>query len=267
MIDNYNRNIDTLRISVTDRCNLRCFYCYEEYEYLEKDKILSFEQIVKFIENGINLGIKRIKLTGGEPLLREDIEVLVKMISQVSAIEDISITTNGILLGEKAYKLKKAGLHRINVSLDTLNKEKYKKITGGGDIDSVLKSLMIAKKLNFNNIKINTVILRGLNEDEIYYIKKFAIKNNFDMQLINHMNLKKDKSYSESNITDKPKKCNNCNRIRLTANGMLLPCLFSEKSVYIMEYSDYKDAIKDCINLKPEKGEYNKKLIMPQIGG
>ncbi len=267
MIDKYNREINTLRISVTDRCNLKCFYCYEEHKYFTKEEILSFEEIVKVVKCGINLGIKRIKLTGGEPLLRNDIDKLIEMINSVSGIEDISLTTNGVLLGQLSYKLKKAGLKRINISLDTLNKEKYKKITCGGNLETVFESIKIVKELNFDKIKINTVLLKGINDDEIQDIKNFAMSNNFEMQLINQMNLKEDKRNSENIITDKPLSCNYCNRIRLTSNGFLLSCLFSEQSINIRDYENYENAIMDCINLKPDKGAYNKKLSMSQIGG
>ena len=267
MVDKYQREINTIRISVTDRCNLRCFYCYEEYQYLKKEDLLSFEEIVSIIKECVKLGIKRVKLTGGEPLIRKDIDILIKMISEIKGIEDISITTNGVLLSDMAFKLKKANLSRINVSLDTLNPQKYKEITKIGEFDIVIKGLMKAKELFFKKIKINTVLLKNINENEIQDIKKFASDNDFDFQLINQMNLKKDKNFSENIETNKPLSCKFCNRIRLTSNGMLLPCLFSEKSINIREYSDYKIALKECINLKPEKGEKNNKLSMIQIGG
>lgn len=267
LFDRYNREINTIRISVTDRCNLKCFYCYDEYIPLNREDLISFEDIINIIKEGVKSGIKNVKITGGEPLLRKDIDKLIRMINNIGGIEDISITTNGVLLYDMAEKLKNSGLHRINVSMDTLNKEKYREITNGGDLDIVIKGIFKAKSLNFKKIKINSVFLKEINENEIEDIKEFAENNNFDFQLINQMNLKDDKIFSENIETNKPVDCKFCNRIRLTADGKLLPCLFSEKSINIKEYSSIKEAIKDCINLKPERGEKNKKFIMTQIGG
>lgn len=167
MIDLYGREIKTLRISITDRCNLRCFYCYnEDISFLPRSEILSYEEIVSLAEIFVELGVERIKLTGGEPLLRKNLFYLIKRLSGISGLRDISLTTNGILLASLAEGLKKAGLKRINISIDTLNREKYKDVTGYDNINEVLKGIQKAM-LIFTPVKINVVVLKGINDDEI----------------------------------------------------------------------------------------------------
>ena len=167
MIDLYGREIKTLRISITDRCNLRCFYCYNEnISFLPRSEILSYEEIVSLSEIFVELGVERIKLTGGEPLLKKNLFYLIKRLSGISGLKDLSLTTNGILLASLAEGLKKAGLKRINISLDTLDREKYKCVTGYTNINEVLKGIQKAM-LIFTPVKINVVVLKGINDDEI----------------------------------------------------------------------------------------------------
>lgn len=213
------------------------------------------------------MGIKRIKLTGGEPLLYKEIPEAVYNIRQIKEIDDISITTNGILLADYAEILKKNGLDRVNISLDTLDRNKYKEITGFDMIDRVFEGINLAKEFNLTPIKINTVLLKGINDNEMPEIKSFCKNNNLEFQLINRMILDQNKKDSENNNSDKPPDCSKCNRIRLTSDGRLLPCLFSEKYIDLNDYTDYSVAIKDCLNIKPEKGEKNSTKKMFQIGG
>jgi len=167
MIDLYGREIKTLRISITDRCNLRCFYCYnEKLSFLPRSEILSYEEIVSLSEIFVELGVERIKLTGGEPLRRKNLFSLIKRLSGISGLKALSLTTNGILLESLAEGLKKAGLKRINISLDTLDREKYKDVTGHNNINEVLKGIKKAM-LFFSPVKINVVVLKGINDDEI----------------------------------------------------------------------------------------------------
>ena len=169
MKDLYNRSIDTLRISVTDRCNLRCTYCMPEKGVVPKnpDEILSFEEIKKIVRIVAPLGIIRIKITGGEPLARKGIAHLIEMLARVGGISDISMTTNGISLARFARDLKDAGLNRVNVSLDSLNKAKFVSITRGGDIKNVWTGIDEAFKAGLEPVKINVVVIKGINDDEI----------------------------------------------------------------------------------------------------
>lgn len=169
LIDNFNRRIDYLRISVTDRCNLRCKYCMPACGITNKlhSKLLSFEEIAKIVKMGISLGIDKIRLTGGEPLVRKDIVDLVKILASIEGLKDISMTTNGTLLKHCALQLKKAGLKRLNISLDSLQEEKYRDITRGGELKDVKEAIELSLEAGFHPLKINTLLLAGINDDEI----------------------------------------------------------------------------------------------------
>ncbi|HOF00595.1 MAG TPA: radical SAM protein [Spirochaetota bacterium] len=267
MIDCFNRNINVLRISLTDSCNLKCFYCYEEEKSAPTIHKIDKNKIIEIVKTAAKMGLNQIKLTGGEPLLYKEIPEVVYDIRQVKEIDDISMTTNGVLLAEYAEILKKNGLDRVNVSLDTLDRDVYRQITGFDLIDKVFEGIDRAKKNNLTPIKINTVFLKGVNDNEIPEIKSFCKKNNLEFQLINRMILDQNKKDSESKNSDKPPDCSKCNRIRLTSDGKLLPCLFSEKFIDLTGYTDYSAALKDCINIKPERGEKKSAKQMFQIGG
>ena len=160
MRDNYGRNINYLRISVTDRCNLRCVYCMPEegIKSLSHDDILRFEDTIKIVKVAATLGINKIRYTGGEPLVMKDIDKLIYETSKIQGIEDIAITTNGILLSDMAEDLKKAGLKRVNISLDTLDRDKFKSITRIGNLDKVMESIYKCLSLGLKPVKINTVL-------------------------------------------------------------------------------------------------------------
>lgn len=170
LIDTCGRKIDYLRISVTDRCNLRCYYCMppEGVEFKDHSEILRYEEIVEIVETGVKLGIKKIRLTGGEPLVRPQLVKLVRMLNQIPEIEDISITTNGILLARYAEELLAAGLDRVNISLDTLQADKFKKITGFDNHHQVISGIETALKLGLNPVKINVVLMKGINDNEVF---------------------------------------------------------------------------------------------------
>ena len=170
LTDQYNRKVNYLRISVTDRCDLRCVYCMKEkMTFIPKKEILTLEEIERLCDNFIELGVKKIRLTGGEPLVRRDV---IKLINKLNSkknktnLKEITLTTNGTLLEKYARDLKKGGVNRINVSLDTINHDKYKKITKFGNLDKVILGIKEAKKNNIA-IKINTVVLKNFNEDEL----------------------------------------------------------------------------------------------------
>ena len=174
MYDRFNRHINYLRISITDRCNLRCKYCMpaEGIELMHHDDILSFEEIVEVVKTGVNNGITKVRLTGGEPLVRKGIVDLVRMIAEVEGIEDLAMTTNGTLLEQFAQQLKDVGLKRVNISLDTLDPEKYADLTRGGSVESVFRGIEAAQKASFDPIKINCVIMKTSDEPDALAVKK-----------------------------------------------------------------------------------------------
>lgn len=174
MYDKYGRQIDYIRISVTDRCNSRCIYCMPEsgIKCKSADEILSYEEILKIVRAGAQLGIRKVRITGGEPLVRKDITFLIRELANMDGIEDVGLTTNGLLLSENINEIKNAGLKRINVSLDTLDREKYKLITRNDGLERVLEGIDASIKLGFDPVKINVVAMKGLNDDEA---EKFAM--------------------------------------------------------------------------------------------
>src|SRR5215831_8281763 len=175
LTDSFGRLHDNLRISVTDRCNLRCTYCMpEEVVFMDKAELLTFEEIVRFVRVAAPLGIAKIRLTGGEPLMRRDLPRLVRMLREVSGIRDIGLTTNGILLADQAQALYDAGLRRINVSLDTLDPDRFRQLARRDGLDRVLEGIHSAKRAGFHPIKINAVSIRCLTEDDVVPLALFA---------------------------------------------------------------------------------------------
>ncbi|MFQ5867377.1 MAG: GTP 3',8-cyclase MoaA [bacterium] len=188
LIDQYGRKIDYLRISVTDRCNLRCIYCMPNYGIIPKshNEILTFEEIEKVIKAAVSLGVNKIKITGGEPLIRKGIVDLIAMLSDIEGIVDLSMTTNGIFLSEYTESLKKAGLKRINISLDTLWEDKYKLITKMGNLNNVLEGIKKAQEVGLFT-KLNVVVIKGINDDEILDFVEFSSLRNFCVRFIEFM--------------------------------------------------------------------------------
>lgn len=167
--DQFQRQINYLRISITDRCNLRCQYCMpqEGVEYKPHSQIMRYEDILKLVKVSTDLGIKKIRITGGEPLVRKDAVKFVSMLSEVRDLEEIALTTNGLMLNEYAAALRKAGLNRVNISLDTLQNDRFKKITGSNALEEVYKGIEAALASGLDPVKINTVVMSGINDDEI----------------------------------------------------------------------------------------------------
>ena len=274
LCDTFNRPLQDLRISVTDRCNFRCTYCMplDEYGWLARKEILTFEEITRLARLFVSLGVEKIRLTGGEPLARRDLH---KLIAQLSALEnapDICLTTNGSLLTERAAALKKAGLRRINVSIDSLKPGRFQQITKRGELHKVLDGLFTAKRMDLHPIKINAVIERGVNDDEILDLVTFSRDHSFSMRFIEYMdvgnanNWHSEKMVSKKEIIETinarfplrqigrekgsaPSEdyqfldgtgdvgviasvtepfCSTCTRARLTADGKLVLCLFSQ---------------------------------------
>jgi GTP 3',8-cyclase len=188
LLDSFGRVHNNLRISVTDRCNLRCSYCMaEDAVFMERSELLTFEEIARFVQIAVPLGIDKVRLTGGEPLMRRDLARLVRMLCAIPGLRDIGITTNGILLADQAQELFNAGLRRINISLDTLNPERFQKLTRRPGLDKVLAGIFAAKKAGFQPIKLNAVSIRGITEHEVVPLGLFAREHGLEMRFIEYM--------------------------------------------------------------------------------
>ncbi len=265
MFDRYKRKINYLRISVTDRCNLRCTYCMPEegIRLLDHADILSFEEIADFTRMAVANGITKVRLTGGEPLVRKNIVELVSMLAAIDGLEDLSMTTNGILLSEHAVDLKKAGLNRINVSLDTVNPEQYCQITRNGELTKVLEGIDAARDAGLEPIKINCVLL-GEPDDETQKLKQFCEDRGLSLRFIHQMNLKTGEFSTVEG--GEGGNCSKCNRVRLLANGDIKPCLFSDLAYNIRKLG-HQEALNLTIGNKPRSGTYNQSGEFYNIGG
>ena len=187
--DSFQRPINYLRISVTDRCNLRCVYCMPEegVGLMSHKDILTYEEIYTVVKVAAGLGINKVRLTGGEPLVRLGLADLVKMLAGIAGIDDLSLTTNGILLAQHAAALKKAGLHRVNVSLDTLKPERFQKITRCGELQDTLKGIEVARAVGLNPVKINMVVMAGVNDDELVDFARKTVDDGWHVRFIEYM--------------------------------------------------------------------------------
>jgi cyclic pyranopterin phosphate synthase len=281
LVDGMGRTIVNLRISVTDRCNFRCTYCMpaDNVEFMDRDKLLSFEELTRVANIVSKMGINRLRLTGGEPLMRKDLPVLIKMLSEVEGIDDVAMTTNAFFLKEHAKSLKEAGLQRLNVSLDALDPEKFKHVNRRDCLQQVLDGLKEASEVGFKSIKVNAVAMRNFSEPEIMSLIEMGRSDGFEVRFIEFMPLDSDKAWerdkvlfgheiidlikekyelvpiensldigpaSEYNFADGKGKlgiitavsnpfCDHCNRIRMTADGKLRTCLFSEQETNLKE--------------------------------
>lgn len=321
MEDSYARKIDYLRVSVTDRCNLRCFYCMpqEGVEWKDSSDILRYEEMEMIIQAAVNAGIRKVRITGGEPLVRKNIVSFVERISRISEIEDISMTTNGLYLGDKLLALKEAGLKRVNISLDTLNSKIFEKITGNSGLDKVLSAIELALKLGLYPVKVNMVLLKGLNEDDALKLAFWTKEKDIDVRYIELMPLGgagkeyflpvkviEERLNSLGELIDCQEKgngpalykkfsdavgkigfisplsnhfCHRCNRMRLTADGKLKPCLISSVEIDVKSVlrqgasiKELTEVFKQTVKLKPERHYLNEetyqgKRKMSQIGG
>ena len=274
LVDTYHRPIRDLRISVTDRCNFRCSYCMpmDEYVWIDKKEILTFEEIARLATLFVGLGVEKIRLTGGEPLVRQNLDRLVARLSAIDGLKDLCLTTNGALLAEKIDALKAAGLKRVNISVDTLDADKFKQITKRGDLGKVLEGAFAAKKHGLDPIKLNAVIERGVNDDDIIPLVEFSRQNGFAIRFIEYMDVGNANGWTLEKTFTKQEMlkvihehfpvretgraggsapavdyefidgsgkvgiigsvtepfCSSCTRIRLTADGKLVTCLFAE---------------------------------------
>jgi len=266
MYDPYNRNITYLRISVTDKCNLRCRYCMPEegIPLIQHKDILTFEEIVEVVKYAVAMGVFKIRLTGGEPLVRKGIVDLVRLIANIPEIKDLSMTTNGILLDKYAQELKMAGLMRVNISLDTLDPEQYTYITRGGNIEDVFRGIKAAKEVGFSPIKLNAVVKGHSRTPEADALRQYAAQEGLEVRFIKQMSLE-DGSFSVVEGGEGGN-CQFCNRLRLTANGIIKPCLFNDLGYSVKEMGP-REALYSAIRNKPECGTQNSSGEFYNIGG
>lgn len=189
LIDKYNRRLNYLRISITDRCNLRCIYCVPDdlHQLLPHKEILRYEEILRLVRIGARLGISKVRITGGEPLIRKGVYDFLSELTKINGLVDVSLTTNGILLRDNIEKIKSAGIKRINVSMDTLSRQKYKNITGHDMFDQVWEGIKSAQSQGFNPIKINVVALEGINDDELIEIARLSFSSPLHIRFIEYM--------------------------------------------------------------------------------
>lgn len=305
LIDGFGRKVDYLRVSVTERCNFRCQYCMPEkpFSWVPKENLLSYEDLFKFIKVSIDEGIKKVRITGGEPLLREGLDVFLKMIFDYKNDIDLALTTNGFLLPKTAQKLKDAGLKRINISLDTLNEATAAKIAQKDVLKTVLEGIQAAKHAGLK-IKINCVPIKGVNDKDILDVLEFCKDRGYVVRFIEFMEnhhakdgavgLNSDEIKSLISVkypnfktvprdTSSPAQyyeledgfqfgiiephkddfCSACNRIRLTAEGFLIPCLYFEDAMSIkdaVQNNKIDDAVailKKVLENKPEKNRWS----------
>jgi cyclic pyranopterin phosphate synthase len=268
MFDRFNRRIDYLRISVTDRCDLRCVYCMPAAGVPGKshDEILSYEQIEAFTREAVALGISKVRLTGGEPLIRRDVQHLVGRLARIAGVADLAMTTNGTRLGEMAGVLKERGLNRVNVSIDSLDGGRYRDLTRGGDLGKALQGVEAALAAGLTPVKINMVIREQTREDEVREMQRFCEERGLELQKIMQFSLYDRHDLDQRFRAERPPKCARCNRIRLTADGFLKPCLFSEDEVRV-DFSDIRGSILRAVDAKPESGSSCRNRTMCAIGG
>lgn len=284
LLDPFGRKHDYLRISVTDRCNLRCVYCMpaEGMVFQPHEEIMSYEEIAETVSALAPMGLRKIRLTGGEPLVRKDLEQLVAMLSGIPGIEDIALTTNGMFLAKKAELLKQAGLKRVNISLDSLRQDRFAMITRGGEVEKVLEGIQAAIEVGFEPIKLNVVLMKGINEDEIREFLALTLDRPLHVRFIEYMPIGSAsdswrKTYLpltavedvcreagwEVEGVEGPRGngpaesrriagaagtfglihpvsdhfCDNCNRLRLTADGHIKACLYWSDELHVRPYA------------------------------
>jgi len=304
MLDSFGRRIEYLRISVTDKCNLRCVYCMPEegLPWLKRDQLLSFEEIQEIVRVMAPLGLKRLRLTGGEPLVRKDLPYLVELLAGVDGIEDLAISTNGVLLGDVAQTLKDAGATRVNISLDSFRKDRVDALARReGTWERVLAGLDAADAAGLSPIKINVVLIRGKNDDEILDFAEATRERPWHVRFIelmptsSNLDLSSENFFSCQEALDRLRQadelipvegptgngpasyfrfpdapgtvgvitpmshnfCDRCNRMRLTADGMLRPCLFGDLQTNLRDPlragEDLLALIRETLRIKPER--------------
>jgi cyclic pyranopterin phosphate synthase len=257
-----------LRVSVTDRCNLRCTYCMPEQGIRLKSHgdILPYEKIVQVVHAASGLGIRKVRLTGGEPLVRKNIPFLVRELKSLPGIREVCLTSNGTLLAPLAAELKRSGLDRLNISMDTLDPDKYRQVTRNGDIAQVFAGFRAVQEAGFRNTKVNMVLIPGFNDDEVDAMKEFCRRNGLRLQRIHHYSLHDHRSAQSELPAERPLPCPDCNRLRLTADGKLKPCLFSDREIAV-DFEDIRASLLQAVRAKPARGVACANRGNWQIGG
>lgn len=307
MVDRFGRKHTYLRISVTDRCNLRCLYCMPEegMKFMDQDRLLSYSEIAEVVEAAAERGIRKLRITGGEPLVRPDLDQLIARLSAIPGIEEIALTTNGLLLASQAKKLKDAGLNRVNISLDTLDPARFRFIARRGNLEKVMEGIKAAAEVGLTPIKLNCVLLKGINEDEIAAFLRMSAEHPLHIRFIEYMPIGHDDEgwrnhylplsrvletakaagYELEEGTEAPAGsgpsenwrirgaagtfglihpvsehfCKNCNRLRLTADGYIKPCLYWMDELNVRPALGSKEAMDALFNramdIKPENHE------------
>jgi cyclic pyranopterin phosphate synthase len=266
MRDRFDREISYLRISVTDRCDLRCQYCLPpgQNEWFEKADLLTDQEIIEFTRVAISSGITKIRITGGEPLLRPGIVPLVKEMASLPGIKDLAMTTNGMSLAMYARDLFLAGLQRVNVSMDSMDTGLFRKITGGGDLEQVQNGIRVALAVGLKPVKINVVNIQGVNDEERESLIRFATDLGVGIRFIRQMSLA-DGTFAPMEGGEGGD-CGKCNRIRLLSDGTVKPCLFGTEGFNIREFG-IEDALRMAITSKPARGTKNPGGRFNRIGG
>lgn len=266
MRDSFGRSITYLRISVTDRCNLRCYYCMPDgsLPLLGRDDLLTFEEIVEVARIAVELGMNRIRITGGEPLMRSNIVGLVAMLSGIDGLDDLSMTTNGVLLNQYAAPLAEAGLDRLNISIDALQPDSYRAKTQGGNIEYALAGIRAAQTAGFRRIKLNCVVETSSGETDARDVAAFAERNGMQARFIRRMNLAKGEFWVVEGGAGGD--CPRCTRLRLSCEGLVRPCLFSDVGFSVREMG-VRVAVLRAIEEKPESGQQCRTGAFSRIGG
>jgi len=266
LYDGFSRRINYLRLSVIDRCNLRCRYCRPEdgIELSRTKPVLSFEEILDFVRLAVRMGIDKVRVTGGEPLFRRDIVTLVAMLAEVDGIRDLAMTTNGTLLAKYARPLKDAGLHRVNVSLDSVDPERYRQITVLGQVEDVLAGIAAAREAGLFPVKLNCVVRESPDEPDAAGVAEFGRREGLEVRFIREMDLATGRFWQV--IGGDGGRCSQCNRLRLTCQGELFPCLFSDLKFDIRELGN-EEAIRRAVAAKPESGRTSRNHSFDSVGG
>ena len=253
MFDSFNRRINYLRISVTDRCNLRCTYCMpaDGIQLIPRERILSSEEIVEITRVAVGLGVTKVRITGGEPLVRRRIVELVEAIATMDGIEDFGMTTNAIALPEFAQPLRDAGLHRLNISLDTVDPDRYRELTRCGELVAAVAGIDAAIAAGFDLIKLNCVIAESSDEPDARGVAAFGAERGLQVRFIRKMNLATGEFWQVEGGDGG--KCSTCSRLRLSSDGKLYPCLFSDLCYDVRELG-IEPAIHAALEGKPRSG-------------
>ena len=316
LIDRLGRRITYLRLSVTDRCDFRCTYCMsEKMQFLPHEALMSLDECLRLVATFVDLGVTKVRITGGEPLVRRNVIWLLRELGRLPGLHDLVLTTNGSQLARYAHELKDAGVRRLNVSLDTLNPLRFAQITRTGSLEQVLAGLQAARQAGFTRTKINTVMMRGINDHELVHLAEFAIALGMDIAFIEEMPLGavggRNTRYISSdealehlqsrfrlspsmastggpaaywNVEGSRSRigfiaphshnfCDSCNRVRVTAQGDLYPCLGHDDKIALLPAlrddasgdAALRDAIRQGLGIKPERHDFNAQHSAPKV--